>query len=209
MALFKRKPGKMSRKELRSEGILGRGVVTGVQPTGSSMEVGGGIAQHVCIVSLEVAIDGVERYAAQCKERLSLTDIPRIVPGQTVFAVRVNPNDHQQVAVDWDSEPPEVTVARDDTSSAAALLASGESAEAVIVGSQPLGMKSPEGIDIHAMLLTVTREGVDPYQVQVGNPVPPAALPLLFPGSKVPVKVDRADPNKVVVDWDEAQAGGG
>jgi hypothetical protein len=207
MALFKRK-GSMSRKELLSEGLLGRGVVTGVKATGSSMQVGGGIPVQTCVISLEVAIDGVDRYEARCKERLSLTDIPRLTPGETVVAVRVNPNDHQEVAVDWESAPPAVTVAEGDTGSAAAILASGIPGEAVIVGSQPLGMKTPAGIDIHAMLLTVTREGADPYQVQVGNPVPPAALPFLFPGSKVPVKIDPADPNSVVVDWDAAAAAG-
>jgi hypothetical protein len=48
-------------------------------------------------------------------------------------------------------------------------------------------------------------EGKDPYQIQVGNPTPPAALPFLFPGSRVPVKIGT-DPNAVVIDWDAAVA---
>ncbi len=41
--------------------------------------------------------------------------------------------------------------------------------------------------------------------MQVGNPTPPAALPFLVPGSRVPVKVGT-DPNAVVIDWDQAKA---
>src|ERR1700683_4069086 len=33
------------------------------------------------------------------------------------------------------------------------------------------------------------RGGTDPYQIEVGNPTPQAALPFLFPGSRVPVKI--------------------
>lgn len=75
----------------------------------------------------------------------------------------------------------------------------------MIVESQPLGKKNPEGVDIYAFTLTVIPEGRDPYQIQVGNPTPPAALPFLFPGSHVPVKVGTV-PNAVVIDWVAAAA---
>jgi hypothetical protein len=39
----------------------------------------------------------------------------------------------------------------------------------------------------------------------VGNAVPPSALPFLFPGSRVPVRIG-SDPNAVVIDWEHAPA---
>jgi len=41
----------------------------------------------------------------------------------------------------------------------------------------------------------------------VGNAVPPKALPLLFPGSKVPVKLGR-EQHDVFIDWEAALAAG-
>ena len=55
-----------------------------------------------------------------------------------------------------------------------------------------------------AFVLTVMREGQNPYQTKVGNPTPPEALPLLFPGSQVPV--ESGTPRPVVIDWDAALA---
>ena len=53
-------------------------------------------------------------------------------------------------------------------------------------------------------MLTVIPTGAQPYQVQVGNPTPPEALPFLFPGSNVPVKVSAQNASSVVVDWQAA-----
>jgi hypothetical protein len=75
----------------------------------------------------------------------------------------------------------------------------------VIVESQPLGKRNPAGVDIYAYVLTVMPQGKDPYQIQVGNPTPPAALPFLFAGSHVPVKIGSI-PNAVVIDWEAAAA---
>ena len=69
----------------------------------------------------------------------------------------------------------------------------------------PLGKRNQAGVDIYAYKLTVMPQGRDPYQIQVGNPTPPAALPFLFPGSRVPVKIGTI-PNAVVIDWDAAAA---
>jgi hypothetical protein len=38
------------------------------------------------------------------------------------------------------------------------------------------GMKNQAGVDVHAFVLTVLSKGQVPPPVQVGNPVPPAAL---------------------------------
>jgi hypothetical protein len=92
-----------------------------------------------------------------------------------------------------------------NTSSAAEILATGEDCRAVIVQSQPLGTKNQRGDYIFAFVLTVMADGRPPYQVQVGNPVPADAVPLIYSGNAVPAKrlPDRGDPY-IVIDWAEA-----
>jgi hypothetical protein len=153
-----------------------------------------------------VSLDGKDPYTATCKQRIPEIEIAQIQPGASTVAVRANPDDLTQVAIDFSAEPPTVTTpAGQGSHSAAELLATGAPARAVIVQWQPLGKKNPAGVDLYAYALTVMPEGKDPYQIQVGNPTPPAALPFLFPGSHVPVKIG-SDPNAVVIDWDQAVA---
>lgn len=65
-------------------------------------------------------------------------------------------------------------------------------------------MQNASGVDLHAFVFSVFVEGKAPYQVKVGNPVPDAAVPLLFPGSRVPAKIDPDDDQGVVADWEAA-----
>ncbi|HEY6523910.1 MAG TPA: hypothetical protein VIY10_09100 [Solirubrobacteraceae bacterium] len=90
-------------------------------------------------------------------------------------------------------------------SSAARIFELGTACKAVIVQSQPLGMRDPEGDDMYAFLLTVVAEGRPPYQIQVGNPVPAAAMPLVYPGNTVPAKrMADGDDHELVIDWEGA-----
>ena len=197
-------------KKLLQTGILGRGVILGVQASGTTVQMGGGLVERKCTFLLEVTLDNQAPYQAKCSQRVGEIYIPQFVPGQTMVAVRVNPENPAEVAIDFASPPPSVTIARDpNQKSAAEILATGTPAKGVILASQALGMKNPEGIDMYAFQLTVMPPGGAPYQIQVGNPTPPAALPLLYPGSHVPVRIGDG-PNDVVIDWTEglAQAGG-
>jgi hypothetical protein len=95
----------------------------------------------------------------------------------------------------------------DLTGSAARILEQGVRCRAVIVQSQPLGMRNPQGDDMYAFLLTVMADGRAPYQIQVGNPVPAAAVPLLHPGSTVPAKrMPDGDDHELAIDWEGALA---
>ncbi len=193
-------------KKLLETGLLGRGTILGVQPSGTTLQMGNGLVGRVCTFTLQVNLDGKESYQASCRQRIPEIQIPQFQPGATVVAVRVNPQDPSDVALDLQTEPPTVTVTADPNApSAAGILATGTPARAVIIESEPLGMKNPAGVDLYAYVLTVMPDGKDPYQVKVGNPTPPAALPFLFPGSHVPVKVG-SDPNAVVIDWEQAKA---
>lgn len=193
-------------KKLLQTGLLGRGVITDLKLTGTTVQAGNGLTQRACIFTVEVTLDGTPSFTATCKQRIPEISIPEIQPGSSVVAVRVDPDDHANIVIDLQTDPPTVTLAAGSgNASAAELLATGRPGRAVIVQSQALGTRSPSGVDLYAFVLTVMQEGKDPYQIQVGNPTPAAALPLLFPGSQVPVKIGE-NINAVVIDWDAALA---
>ena len=191
-------------KKLLETGLLGRGTIAEMKLTGTTIQTGNGLVQRACIFTVEVSLDGKDPYQATCKQRIPEIEIAQIQPGATVVAVRADPDNLTQIALDFNTEAPVVTTpAGSGNSSAAEILATGTPARAVIIESQPLGKRTPAGVDVYAFVLTVMPEGKDPYQIQVGNPTPPAALPFLFPGSHVPIKIG-SDPNSVVIDWDQA-----
>jgi hypothetical protein len=75
---------------------------------------------------------------------------------------------------------------------------------AVIVATQPMNMRNPEGVDIHAFVLSVLQEGRAPREARVANPVPPEARTLLVNGANLPAKVLPEEPEGVVLDWTAA-----
>jgi hypothetical protein len=189
--------------DLMAHGQLGRAVVQNVAIKGMSIQHGAMPPEQVCELDLLVYLDDTPPFSAQAKKRIPVYAISQFIPGQTVVAVRVDPQDHSHVAIDLTMDPPEVRMAAGSAQgSAADILERGTPCEAVIVESQPLGLKNPNGIDMYAFKLTIFAEGASPYQIMVGNPVPPEAVALLFPGSRVPAKFD---PNglkeSVAIDW--------
>jgi hypothetical protein len=207
MGLLRKMTGGADKKLLQT-GLLGRGIITEVKLTGTTIQSGNGLVQRKCQFTVEVSLDGRAPYMASCTQRIPEIQIPQIQPGNTTVAVRADPSDVTQIVLDFTTEAPVVTTAGSSGNhSAAEILATGDSGHAVIVQSQPLGKRTPAGVDVYAYVLTVMPEGKDPYQIQVGNPTPPAALPFLFPGSRVPVKIGT-EPNAVVIDWDAAAAAG-
>jgi hypothetical protein len=189
--------------DLLENGVLGRGIITDVRQT--SVSTGSEWnPSHVCVFNVEVSLDDTPRYMAECRQAVPATILPQLASGNATVAVRVNPTDGNEIALSLGEEPPTVTVSGGDanTGSAAEILATGESCRAVIVQSQPLGKRNAQGVDLYALLLTVMADGRAPFQVPVGNPVPPEAVPLLYPGNNVPAKYmpERGD-NHIVVDW--------
>jgi hypothetical protein len=195
-------------KELLQNGLLGRGIIVSIQQTSVSTGVDFD-PSHVCVFTVEVALDNEPRYTATCRQAVKATILPQLMlPGATV-AVRVDPNDRSRIALSLGEAPPTVTMTRADpnTGSAAQILEYGEPCTAVIVQSQPMGMRSSTGKDMYAFVLTVMASGRAPYQTQVGNPVPADAVPLVYPGNTLPAKrmPDGAD-HEIVIDWDAALA---
>jgi hypothetical protein len=196
-------------RELLENGLLGRGIIVSIKQT--SVSTGADFdPSHVCVFEVEVSLDDVPRYLATCRQAVRATLLPQLaMPGATV-AVRVDPNDHSRIALSLGEDPPTVTMASSgdaNTGSAARILEYGVPCKAVIVQSQPMGMRSSTGKDMYAFLLTVMVDGRAPYQVQVGNPVPADAVPLVYPGSTVPAKrMADGDDHEIVIDWDAALA---
>jgi hypothetical protein len=196
-------------KELLQDGQLGRGIIVSVQQTAVSTGADFN-PSHVCVFTVEVALDNVPRYTTTCRQAVRATILPQLMaPGATV-AVRVDPKDQNRIALSLGEEPPTVTMASTgdaNTGSAARILDLGEPCKAVIVQSQPLGMRNAKGDDMYAFSLTVMAEGRPPYQIQVGNPVPAAAVPLLYPGNTVPAKrMPDGDDRELVIDWETTLA---
>jgi hypothetical protein len=159
-------------------------------------------------VTVNVIMDNTPPYQASVRQAIPVLALPQLSGGGAVVAVRVDPNDHSRIALDLSTDPPTVTISSDgpNRASAADLLASGTAARAVIIQSQPMGMRSQAGVDIYGFVLTILCDGHAPYQTQVGNAVPPNAVPLLYPGSNLPAKVVPEQQGQVAIDWDAALA---
>ncbi|MCJ7671512.1 MAG: hypothetical protein MUP67_05635 [Acidimicrobiia bacterium] len=209
MGMFKKLAGSVGHvsKDVMENGLLGRGQIAEVKQTGMTMGGGENTAPTsvVCKFTVQVVLDNVAPYEATCKQRVSPYGIP---PPGMVVAVRVNPDDHSEIGIDWETAPPAVALAaQPGQETATDILAEGSPARAVIVQSQPLGMKNPSGLDLYGFLLTIMVDGTAPYQIQVGNPVTPGGVPLIFPGSNLPAKyMPAGSPESVAIDWDAAVA---
>lgn len=188
-------------EQLLATGVLARGEVLGMDLSGTTVQVMNGLVERTVTFTLTVLMDGHPAFQATCSQRVQEVLIPQLQQPGVVLAVRVDPADHTKVAIDFASQPPEVTMAESTgPGSAKDILANGKPIVVVLVTNEPTGIKSHKGDPVLALTLTVA-EGVDtPYQIQVGNAVPASALPLVFPGSKLHAKLG-AGPNDVVVDW--------
>lgn len=187
--------------EVMQNGVLGRAEVLGIDASGMTLQIGNGLVERKCTLTLNVMLDGQQPYQVQVSQRIQEVYIPQLSSGGAVVAVRVDPNDHNKVAIDFESPVPEVTLpASEGTNSAAYILANGKPITVVLVANAPVGVKNAKGDPVHALTLTVATGVPEPYQIQVGNAVPNSALPLLYPGSKLHAKLGEG-PNDVVVDW--------
>ncbi len=130
--------------------------------------------------------EGHEPYQATAVQRVQGVYIPQFASGRAGVAVRVDPANPANIALDFATAPPEVQVKPvEGESSAASILETGRPVEVVLVQAQPLGMKAPSGDDVYLLTLTVIDGAEAPYQTQVGNAVPAASLAVLFPGSRL------------------------
>jgi len=203
MALFKKLKDAIGSTdgELLASGIPAWGAIQGVQLNGTQVTIG--VDQYrVCTFTVEVRLDGETPYRATVRQRVHELALARLDTAGAV-CVKVDPSDRSRIALDLDSPPPVVRVpAPAPGTGRAAIVERGTDCEVVIVGHQPIGLRSHEGDDIHGFVLTVVPSDGAPYQAQVGLPLPPAALPLVFPGSRLPARVLPEEPGSVAILWE-------
>jgi hypothetical protein len=181
-----------------ADAFVGRALVLDASLGRTAIQMGADEYRSVNM-RLQVFLDGNPAYIAECSQQVEEWRLGQLV-GQA-FAVRVARDNGQRVALDFAMQAPIVTMpAPAPGTGASHLLATGTPAEAVIIASQPLGLRSSEGFDMVLFQLTVLPTGGTPYQTQVGNPCPPQALAYVYPGSRVPVKLG-VTPEDVAIDW--------
>jgi hypothetical protein len=192
--------------EVLGNGELGRGIVTALERTGVFAGPADFDAHQVCIFTLDIRLDNQPPFEATVRQQIATPDLAQIIPGSSIVAVRVDSVDHSRVVIDLSTPPPVVTIPPSGAASAASILAAGDPVRAVIQSSGPLYAKNIEGVEIYSLKLTILAEGRAPAEFNVGNPVPQAALPLLYPGCNLPAKQMPEPPDDIAIDWDAALA---
>lgn len=97
--------------ELLERGEPGLGIIVSVQQTDVRTGRGSDLA-HVCVFTVEVAIEGHLRYTATCRQAVLASRLPQLMmPGRTV-AVRVDPADQSRIVLSLDETPPPVRLVR-------------------------------------------------------------------------------------------------
>lgn len=187
--------------QLLATGILARGEILSMAPTGGTVQIMGGLVERTCEFTIRVMMDGQQPYDQMVSQRVPEINIAQLQQPGVVVAVRVDPANHARIALDFATQPPEVSLPESTgQNSAAWILENGKPITVVLVANQAMGIKNAKGDPVHALTLTVAEGVPTPYQIQVGNAVPATALPLVYPGSKLHAKLGDG-PNDVVVDW--------
>jgi hypothetical protein len=185
--------------DLMTTGILGRGSCVAVEknPAGSLVD---------CVVTAGVRlVDGTPSYRAQCRVSLTPENAEKLVPQQTLFTVRADPNDHSRIAISLTEQTPTVTI--DDPTVVdppARAMRDGVPCQLTIVAHAEQFLRLPTGEELYA-----TKIRVEGNEFQIFLPVPDSAMGLLQDGSELPGKRLPAEPNVVTVDWAAAQAQSG
>ena len=189
--------------ELLHNGVLALGRVLEVLPLNTIVQMRG-LAQRVCDIAVLVLMDGQAPYQAQVRQRVPEIGISQLATGLVMVAVRVDPSNPQNITLDFASPPPKVRLAQSTgPGTASYILENGRDGMAVVISFIPLGYEDYLGDDVFSIECTVV-EGVDtPYQTRADSAVPAEKLSLLFPGSRIPVKISQT-PQEVVADFSRA-----
>jgi hypothetical protein len=102
---FKQMTGSVD-KDLLRNGLLGQGVIVEVKQTNVSTGGDDAFSRPVCVFTVEVSLDNVPAYTATCRQSVPITVLPKFVPGQTVTAVRVNPDNQTRSRSTSPPSPP-------------------------------------------------------------------------------------------------------
>lgn len=187
--------------DLAANGILGRGACVDVQKTPVGQLVD-------CAMTVGVRlVDGTPSYRASCRVSLSPENAAQIMPGQTLFTVRADPQNRERIAVSLSEPTPIITI--DDPSVVdppTRALAQGTPCRVEILAHGKQFLCLPTGEELYATKVRVLDDG---SETQIFLPVPATAAALLQNGKQFPAKRILAEPNVLTVDWAAAQAEAG
>ncbi len=179
--------------DLMASGILGRGACMDVQKTPTGQLVS-------CLLTVGVRlVDGTPSYRATTQISLTPENAERLIPGQTLFTVRADPNNHQRIAISLSEPTPSVVI--DDPAVVdppARALREGAPCQVQIVAHAEQFLRLPSGEDLFATKVRVIDDG---SELQVFVPVPPAAMSMFNDGATLPAKRILAEPTVLTVDW--------
>ncbi len=91
-------------KDLIERGLLARGTITGCERTG--MSTGVQVRSVVCDLTVEVELEDRPVYTAGCKHPIPMPYLPQFESGTGAVAVRVDPDDPQNIALDLSHDVP-------------------------------------------------------------------------------------------------------
>ncbi len=184
--------------DLAQNGILGRGACVSVDktPTGTLVD---------CALTVGVRlVDGTPSYRAQTHISLSPENAEKLIPGQTLFTVRADPNNHERIALSLNEPTPTVTVTDPSVlGPPTRALAEGVPCTVTIVAFAQQFLATPDGQGLYATKVRVNEDG---SEFQIFLPVPLDATALLHDGAQLPAKRLAAEPQVLTVDWAAARA---
>lgn len=90
--------------DLIERGLLARGRVVECRRTGWT--VGVQVKSVVCDLTVEVELDDRPVYTTECKHPVQMPYLMHFESGQAYFAVRVDPDDHMNIALDTAADVP-------------------------------------------------------------------------------------------------------
>ena len=229
MGLFKRAKSALGGvdHDLIETGVLARGNVQDVDMTSMSTgrpEAAFG-AKIVCKVTVEVIpLDGSDAYPATCMHPIPQVYLPKMMEKGAAVAVRVDPADPQNIALDLEHDVPDaptILVSDDGTRETLKthqgtftyddLIRDGRPCTVEVLAVFPLDQLTQAGLPATAVVLQVQRDDTAPYQAQVGMHIPDAAVPVVVPGARLPGKWLPGpglptDVNLVTIDFPALQA---
>jgi hypothetical protein len=153
-----------------------------------------------CLVTVGVRlVDGTRSYRATTQISLAPDNAERLIPGQTLFTVRADPNNHQRIAISLSEPTPSVVI--DDpvvVDPPARALREGTPCQVQIVAHAEQFLRLPTGEDLFATKVRVLDDG---SEFQVFVPVPAPAAPMFTDGATLPAKRVLAEQGVLAVDW--------